>query len=356
MAMQKRIDSLSAFLSGEDRERVTSFEKIERPHPVGLLLEREEGRSQEAVNTDSALRHVNHTNPDWLKQMHQRLVSNDQTEASSTLGELRAYGALLEAGYAVKPIPRSLKPTPEFEVTGGGKTFIVEVHSKQFDSNTEEGLRKFREQTAEEPQQPGVTSHVHFTFPFGRPTPEKSGDSTTTNAISRLCAIKQREHQLSEEIPSILWLDFQDLYTWNMSLGSEQFEAIISSKEHLTSGALWYAFYGWKGAPVFEQVHTLHLDFAYQKREMLHEGRFRSSQKVSAVVVSLPRCTFLAESPMAKNPLPPEVRLQFLGVPWAGVQHTIADWTPGLLKASLNRDATLISSFARPFKAPPIFD
>lgn len=353
--MQKRIDSLDVFLSVEERERVTTFDRIARPHPVALLLEQDGGGSQEAVNTDSALRQVSDVNRDWLEQMRQRLTGNDQTEASSTLGELRAYGALLEAGYAVKPIPPSSKPTPEFEVTGEVKTFIVEVHSKQFDATTEESLHNYREQIAEEPRQPGVTSHVHYTIPFGRPTPGKSGDSVTTNAISRLCAIKQREHQLSDEIPSVLWLDFQDLYTSNMSLGSEQFEAIISSKEHLTSGALWYAFYGWKGAPVFEQVHTSHLDFAYRKREMLHAGRFRSSQKISAVVVSLPRCTFLAESPIARNPLPAEVRLQFLGVRWAGVQHTIADWSPGLLKASLNRDASLICSFARPNKTPPLF-
>jgi hypothetical protein len=91
--------------------------------------------------------------------------------------------------------------------------------------------------------------------------PGKPRDSTTTNAISRICAIKQEEEQFRSDLPAILCLDFQDLHTMDMSMTVEQFQPVISWNEHLTTGALWYALYGWKGAPVFEQCHYSHLDF-----------------------------------------------------------------------------------------------
>ncbi|GAB3062858.1 hypothetical protein [Virgibacillus ainsalahensis] len=48
---------------------------------------------------------------------------------SSTLGEIRAYGYLLEAGITAIS-ERNEKPTPEFNMELDGGTNIVEVHSK----------------------------------------------------------------------------------------------------------------------------------------------------------------------------------------------------------------------------------
>ena len=75
---------------------------------------------------------------------------------------------------------------------------------------------------------------------------------------------------------------------------------------------------------------------------MAHEGRLRQSTKLSAVVVSLPTATILAESPHKKQQLPKELRLRYMGLPWAGVQHTIAEWTDGLVVQTLRLHAALI--------------
>jgi len=137
-------------------------------------------------------------------------------------------------------------------------------------------------------------------------------------------------------------MDFQDLHTWDMALGPEQFNPLLSWRDHITSGAIYYALYGWKGAPVYEQVHYSHLDLPSQIQQMEHDGRFRLSTLASAVIVSLPTATILAETPRTARQLSPSVRLRCLGLPHAGLQHSIAEWTTGQVASTLNANAKLI--------------
>ena len=111
-----------------------------RPHPVGLLLLREEGQSQEAVNTNRALKQVSLANMSWLDSMKSRIIGKNLPDAAGALAELRAYGALLEAGYVVKPVRVMAKPTPDFTISDGNFSSVVEVHAKQFFDETEEEL------------------------------------------------------------------------------------------------------------------------------------------------------------------------------------------------------------------------
>lgn len=299
----RAILKLTEFLTAEEQGTVTKDTGAARPHPVGLLLSREEGRSLHTVNVERALKQVSIADMAWIEKMKPRIIGPNVTESASALAELRAYGALLEAGYKVSPVAiRNSKPTPEFEISDGGYSAVVEVHAKQYDEATEKGLQEHRKMLAAQPASPGVAVYTHVVQPFGNPVPGKLGDSTATNAISRICAIKQKEHQLSEDKPSILWLDFQDLYTWDMALTTEQFQPLISWNEHITSGALWYAFYGWKGAPILEQCHYSHLlGFPSQIKHMAHNGRFLMSKKLSAVIVSLRKSPFLLNLHVKKS-------------------------------------------------------
>jgi len=346
--------TISEFITADELDALKESEVGERPHPIVELLLREDGKSQQATNTQRALKHISSADEQWLDKLKPRLLGPNAIEAASALAELRAYGSLLEAGYRVIPIPTDpIKPTPDFTISDGGGEVIVEVHAKQFYDETEKNLGTHSKWVAEQPKSPGVTSYVHAVYPFGKPQPGRPGDTTTTNAISRLCQIKQRGHQFTAGKPSILWLDFQDLHTGNMSLTAEQFQPLLSSREHVTSGALWYAWYGWKGAPVFEQCHYSHLDLPSQIQFMGHDGRFRQSSKPSAVVMSLPSATMLAESPQGGHQLPPSIRLRYLGLPWAGIQHSIAEWSPGLVGKTLSRDTALICAFHSAASAPP---
>lgn len=293
---------------------------------------------------DQAIRQVSLGDMDWLETNRFRILSSNVFESASALAELRTYGALLEAGYDVRSIRTdNKKPTPDFMISDGPNTVLVEVHAKQYDGATEKALEQHREMIATRPARPGVTVYQHNVFPFGKPAAGKPGDSTTTNAISRICGIKPKEHQLSDDVPSILWLDFQDLYTGDMALTAEQFNPVISWNEHITSGALWYALYGWRGAPIFEQCHYSHLDMPSQIKHMAHNGRFFLPNKLSAVIVSLPNATILAESPHKKRQLPVEVRMRYMAIPWAGIQHSLAEWTNGLVLQTLKSHAALIT-------------
>src|SRR5258708_534935 len=124
---------------------------------------------------------------------------------------------LLEAGFSVNPVPVGKKATPEFLVKDGEVEFVVEVHAKQQNSETESELEAMRKKLRDERPAPGkITTHVASVHPWARP--KKRGDSTTLNAISKICAIKGKEHQLRSDIPSIVWMDFQDLHSWDMAL------------------------------------------------------------------------------------------------------------------------------------------
>jgi hypothetical protein len=343
MPNTKILASLSEFLTSEE---LAAFRQhpvtAERPHPLTTLLRYEDGRSQHAVNTERALKQVSIADLNWIEKIKPRIVGPDLLDSASALSELRAYGALLEAGYQVKPVPTEERPTPDFTITDGSTTVLVEVHAKQFDETTEKEFQEHRKWVSEQPSPSGVTSYTHWVHPWGKPTPGKRGDSTTTNAISRICSIKKDEKQFVSGVPGILWMDFQDLYSLDMSMTAEQFRPVISSNEYLTSGALWHGLYGWKGAPVFNHCHYSHLDLPSQIIQMEHGGRFFQPTKLSAIVASFPTATILAESPIRGMQLSQNLRLRYMGLPWAGIQHTIAEWTSGHVVQTLRLHASLI--------------
>jgi len=337
------ISTLSEFLSDEEIKGISAVKGHARPHPVHLLLEREDGRSQHRANVDRALKQVSLINSAWLNQLKARVIGANHADASAALAEIRAHGALLEAGFSVQPVPTSKKATPEFLVKDGEAEFVVEVHAKQQNLDTEKELEVARKTIHEEKLSPGeIRTHVAYVHPWGRPRRHKKSDSTTTNAISKICSIKENEHQLRADIPSIVWMDFQDLHSSDMALTPDQFRPIMSSRENLTSGAIYYALYGWNGAPVYEELHYSHLELPSQIQWMMHDGRFLLSDLTSAVIVSLPAATILAETPKRSRQLPSAVRLRCLGLPHFGMQDSIAEWIPGLVGKVLTANAELI--------------
>jgi hypothetical protein len=74
--------------------------------------------------------------------------------------------------------------------------------------------------------------------PLGAPDSGKSGDSITANAISRLCAIKNEEHQLRAGIANVFWFDLQDDYSWNLALEPGEVHPVSSWQGVMVSGAL----------------------------------------------------------------------------------------------------------------------
>lgn len=289
--------------------------------------------------SNQAVRSISENGGDkWLRALAPRLTRmDDPEEASAALAELRAYGGLLEAGFTVTPIHETDDSTPDFEVDAGDGPVIVEVFAKH--QNTAEkklwqDIRAGHTPTAvdrhvvqSEHNKIEITISEHH--PGGAPDPKKPHDSVQANLISRICAAKGEEKQFPSDRPSLLWIDLRSFGGWPEVLRLEQCTPLMSGHHGLTSGALWYAFYGWKGAPIFEEDFPLHERMV----AMGHDGRFRlqgkKKSKLSGSIIALSEGLVLFENPWPNHPLPDRARRFAERLPWFDLAHSICNWSAG---------------------------
>ena len=286
----------------------------------------------------------------WLRSLAPRLCRvDDPEEASAALAELRTYGAFLEAGFKVKPIPVKDESTPDFEVDAGDGPVIVEVFAKHQDDSETELWEDIGSGKAPE----GVERHstkinggeirtvISEQRPGGAPDPNKPNDSVQANVISRICAAKGKEKQFPTDKPSLLWIDLRSFGAWPEVVELEQCAPLMSGHHGLTSGALWYAFYGWRNAPIFEEDFPLHERVV----KMGHDGRFRlhgnKKSKLSGAILALPEGLVLFENAWAPHPLPERSRRFAERLPWFNLGYSVCNWSPGeaevLAEAGRNR-------------------
>ena len=345
----------------EEIERLYQSRSLGAGHPL-IALAKSEAHQEVKTNTERAARGILRTNPDWLSKVKARLIdTSDPSNASSALGEIRAYGALLETGMAIRmnPYVPGKNVIPEFEVDGGDGATIVEVHSRQLDRAQAKALEKHRAHlhaehkiAVEEAKRDGkvgvVTSSTIGVVPLGAPDRSKAGDSVLTNAISRICGIKNDDKQIDPAKPFVLWLDLQDPLVWGAGLSEQQFAPIYTQSRdgRVGTGALWFALYGRKSDPMIEMFG---LD--YRQTAMLHEGRFALSPKISAVVYSLPDATVLMESPSAAMPLPARFRGSLLKAPSFRLDFSLCDWKPGLVRSQSDLGRELVARAAQALTA-----
>ena len=274
--------------------------------------------------------------PGWLDSLSRRLAdTSNREDAAAALAELRAYGSLLEAGFSVKPEPTTTQPTPEFTVDAGDGEVAVEVFAKHQDDDQKQqlvdaGAGKYSGKTdvaVVKTERGKVTMATTVLHPGGAPDPKKPHDSTQANLISRICAVKAEEKQLPSGRPSLVWIDFQGFGIWPESLRLDQAGPLISGRDGLVSGAFWYAFYGWKGAPIFEEDFPLHERIV----PMGHDGRFRldgkKKSKLSGAVLVIHEGLILFENPWGYHSLPERARRHCERLPWFDMGRSICNWS-----------------------------
>jgi len=241
------------------------------------------------------------TKDEELKAWHQSLAHRiadieNWPDAASALSELRVLDALSEAGLDAKPLNPDGEATPDFLVQLEAQQIKVEVFSKHEDGTQTQR----REDVAQGKNVPGVerttttTPHGNLTFttevlhPGGVPDLSKPHDSVQANVISKLCAAKGHEHQVQSEHTSVLWMDLSYFCEINESL-IDQTNSLISGHSGLTSGAIWHAFYGWKGAPLLEEA-------SHRLTPMGHDGRYRltdsKKSRLAATLISFEKPLF----------------------------------------------------------------
>lgn len=293
-------------------KRIMKFNRKDRKHPLQrLITETSPGGNLVRENTLECIHLVNEKDPNWLKNLKSRLLnSKDFHHSSSALAEIRAYGSLIASGVEIEPVKTNSSSAPEFHCKVDGIDFIVEVFSKQSEENESKALHSFLK--PKESDQKSLRYHEHA--PFGKPNNDskkpEDKESVTSISIKGIMNIKQKEHQFDAEKINILWIDFQD-ETWNTVFPAENAKSYHSFREEITSGALWYAFYGWKGAPIFEAHSKKDSDFAVfslKPLEMKYDGRFRKATKITSVIISLAKTNIIYENPFGHKLLPENLK------------------------------------------------
>jgi hypothetical protein len=336
-------------------EQLQKSLKLGTYHPL-LALSFSDPPHQVATNTGMAARHVIQTNETWLRSLKPRLLhTSDTANASSALGEIRAYGSLLETGMTVRPTPivPGKKVRPEFEVNAGDGPVTVEVHTRQLDANQAKSLEAHHTKLQQTHKanvakataagnRMAITTGAIGVTPFGAPDHSKPGDSVLTNTISRICGIKKDDRQIDPAKPFVLWLDLQDPTVWGyLSISSGQLVPMYTeSKDGAAgSGGLWYALYGKKNDPMMQMQG---LD--YRSVPMLHDGRFALSAGISAVIYSLPKATVLFENPKPARPLPVRCRVSLLKAPFFRLDLSICEWSSGLVRSTVDLQKTMAAA------------
>ena len=345
---------ITEFFSSEEIELVDKVKQRDRPHPINQIrcvrdcIPYDIGRIV-AANTDMAYRSIAFSNDDVIKKWLFRkkgdfLNVDDFSTSSSALGELRCFGGLLDAGFQVAPIDEGDQATPDFVVVNDCECIHIEVNSKQMTEEEAIELSTFYNTPPNFVNSGDVNVSVRIieVTPFGKPS---KGENVTENAISKLCGIKSDEKQFSDSVPSILWLDFQD-ELWHMDIKQSHTIPLHSLNGELTVGVLWYAFYGYKGAPIIE-LHSTERRHSSEIVKMQHEGRFRQKTKVDAIIISLPDSTFALENPYSAKPIPEWFWKRAIFVPRFKLEYSRLNWPCKNLSSIVENEWNIIEAWVK---------
>ncbi|MCA9321029.1 MAG: hypothetical protein KDB53_09855 [Planctomycetes bacterium] len=325
-ALKKVAPHLASRLSDERVRQVLSVTGTHKAQPVARLV-RAATRDFEfdrltLLNTDTAIKWA--TRNEGIRTWLDRKISTACNESAfensaAALAEVRALGALLEAGFEVEPLSESRDPTPEFEVSAGGEKVRVEVHCKQMNGEEAERLAKFYASTSERPAKGNVNVTTHIAHPGGRP---RQGENVGQNVAHKFASIKAGARQA--EGPSILWLDLQDEDWW--AIGRDYAHPLISAHDALMTGPLWAGLYGRRSTPILEGAFAERTTTGRPALRMGFPGLFQQSAGWSAAILAFPRDTLILENPDPSAGIPLSIAPELLSLPWVRFEHSWMQW------------------------------
>jgi hypothetical protein len=228
--------------------------------------------------------------------------------------------------------------TAEFLTPMDGTETVIKVWTRNLSVNDRE---KFADELATSARTHAVdggnvTIRTAAVAPFGTPTPGKKGDTVLTNMISRIAAIKEREHQAHDQRPFVHWIDLQS-HDALMFDSSSHLQSLSSSNGAVCSGGYWHALYGRKGDKLLEPSGGF-----VRSNVMQHEGRYYQTMKkhggttrISGCIFSSPRTTAILEHPAALFPLTVSFRRQLLQLPWFAIALSLANWSQHLVERKI---------------------
>jgi hypothetical protein len=296
---------------------ITPFMKKNNPLGV-LLMGCSDNARQVAKFTERSLERIKGINQGWFVSKSNKFKKDRTPEnVSAVLAEIRAYGMLLR-DWANFKIEASQKNGSDFIIHCGAQTLRVEVNAPQWAGGT-----KTTSQVVEKTIQGPIYSRVTEMIPYGSPR-KPSEENFATMAISKICSIKQKEHQFNADDFSILWLDYWDPLLW-LSPMSDQARPYLIRNTKLELGWLWNAFYAKKGDPIFDSV--LITGASTKTIPLAHDGRFQQIDcKIDLVIISDPRNVVAFQNPKKLNRFSDFFFAMLIDSPLYRFENSWLDW------------------------------
>lgn len=292
-------------------------------------------------NTEFAIQNIQQSTKSaelvcYKKRLESEIIN--ESNSSSIFGEIRALGYLINMGLDVKIIPtKKVSATSDFEINFNDTKVIVEVKTRLID----EFEKKKLNDTENDNKQLEI-----LIAPFGY---TKISEQIVENIISKLCAIKQNETQVNPKYCNILWIDLQDETLFDID-GATLCLPFSSWQNKLYSGGAYYAFYGWKGAPIFDGHEIVEEDLT-NLGSMKHDGRFEKASSYDAVILSLCDSTVVFENPSAKIPIPKILKKKLLNLFKFKIEFSMINWSSeNILKERIQINKKLILELSKDVK------
>ena len=329
------------------------------------------------------------------------LLSKDITTINGAIAEIVACAELLNVGFSIKHIKETQDSTPDFEVSFMGDSFDIEVNSPQFIENTTPTSSNKKVNTIDHGsnttnfKQGSITTGIKECASGGFPRPKnkangeyieedlmpfskKGGDfyydeNFRSRYISFICSIKCKKnngsktysYQARKGSPFVLWLDMSELDTLDQTTFPIETFNRFGNHKCINSNIIWYALYGKKGYPIFENapINFIHkaMSFEHKKQSFLtdiepvkpsdlfcrmqHNGRFLLDNKLSAIIFSFGEKQIMLENPWAKYKLSRKTILKFMCMKHMDVSESIIDLFGGQIKEQNKIYKRIIKSF-----------
>ncbi len=251
--------------------------------------------------------------PSFAESKKRTIATDTQPRnIAAAFGELRALRDLGQVWPSNIATPSS---GADFLITVGDRQLKVEV-------TTPSGALHDTKTLIEESVDESHSITASTVTPFGRP--KKPGDTVQGNAISRLAALKQSEHQAGEGVPCILWIDLNNSDAFPLPISNEQAQPLFGGQQELASGILWWMNYGRKGDPIFDYFELATLTKHFYTLEF--DGRFVRGSKFVATVSAVDAAHLLHQNHSANATLDPAWTTELAQLSGAKFEDWWVDW------------------------------
>lgn len=308
-------------------------------HPFTSLLK----YPNENYNTVKAIEKIKQSDINWLKNKKNRLLIKNEKEKdigniNGALGEIRAYGNLLNTDIDIKPYKKNAckekKKNFDFIIKSN---IEMEVQTPCINFDELDEINNINQSKKE--------CRAKIIMPYG--AIDEYNNSSTEHAIYKLSQIKAKYKQFSDSNNvKILWIDVQSKYM--DILKPEYILPIRTDNGNIFSGVIWYAFWGRFGLPIFHGEHKI------EHSCMKHYGKFLHPNAPDYAILSFKNKTIMLENCYSENKLSYETLFyDFFKLQNFSLQYSYLNFKDNNLKNRIFNELEYIKSFKDNFDKLP---